>query len=173
MGNRITFGKDDFKMSNGLTDVFIDYMLISGSELAKTHSEKRLIAFFANRDQGYIGLGTVGFDICEMPWDKESFAADKQFMVDTVKHARELTYNEDIWDMLMYEPNHEHIEYALDGFERLISAMTEADIREDILKEWFHDNGIWSYGVKCRRHDIIMATFGCKFCGDGCKDKKK
>jgi hypothetical protein len=173
MGNIITFGKDDFKMSNGLTDVLIDYMLISGSELAKTHSEERLIAFLAECDQSYCGLGVVGFDISEMPWDKESFAADKQFMLDAVKHARELTYNKDIWDMLMYEPNHENIEYALDGFERLISAMSETDIREDILKEWFHNRGIWCGWVKCRRHDTIMSICGCKFCGDGCKDKKK
>ena len=88
MGNLITLGDDDFKMSNGLTDVFIDYMLISGSELAKTDSEKRLTAFLAECDQNYRGLGTIGFHIDKMPWDKESFDADKRFMLGAIKHAR-------------------------------------------------------------------------------------
>ena len=171
MGNLITLGDDDFKMSNGLTDVFIDYMLISGSELAKTDSEKRLTAFLAECDQNYRGRGTIGFHIDEMPWDKESFDADKRFMLGAIKHARELTYDEKIWDMLMYQPNHEHIEYALDGFERLISKMSKADIKDDILKEWLHDYGIYGGSVKCLRHDTIMSVCGCKLCGDGCKDR--
>ena len=50
-----------FKMANSLTDVFIDYMLLAGSELARTESERRLIAFLSERQQSFMGIGTVGF----------------------------------------------------------------------------------------------------------------
>ncbi len=49
MGNIISFDEnisendDSLSISNGLTDVFLDYLLVSGSELAKTDSEKILI----------------------------------------------------------------------------------------------------------------------------------
>lgn len=69
MGNIIYFGDDDFKMSNGLTDVFVDYMLISGSQLAKKDSEKRLVAYLGECDQNYTGLGVVGFNIIKMTKD--------------------------------------------------------------------------------------------------------
>ena len=53
MGNIISFDgivsidDDSLSMSNGLTDVLIDYLLISGSELAESESEKRMIVFLA------------------------------------------------------------------------------------------------------------------------------
>lgn len=170
MGNIIYFGDDDFKMSNGLTDVFIDYMLISGSQLAKKDSEKRLVAYLGECDQNYTGLGVVGFNIVKMPWDKDSFEDDKQFMLDVIKHARELTYDEKIWDILMYQPNHEHIEYALDSFERLITKMTKDDIKEESLKDWLYKRGIWGGLISCHKHGTIMSLCGCKLCGDGCRN---
>ena len=36
---------------NGLTDVLIDYLLLSGSKLSATESEKRMIAFLAEKQQ--------------------------------------------------------------------------------------------------------------------------
>ena len=50
MGNIISFNHtvkindDSLAMSNGLTDVLIDYLLLSGSELAETDSESMWIA---------------------------------------------------------------------------------------------------------------------------------
>ena len=43
MGNIISFKDDSICISNGATDVFINLIALSGSELAKTDSEKRLI----------------------------------------------------------------------------------------------------------------------------------
>lgn len=60
-------------MSNGLTSVFIEVLAISGSILAKTNREKEMIIWLAQRDQSVVGIGTVGFDIDEMPWTIDSF----------------------------------------------------------------------------------------------------
>ncbi|MGG3507727.1 hypothetical protein ABES58_19860 [Paenibacillus lautus] len=74
MGNAISLPKglehlvDSLHMSNGLTSVFIEVLAISGSQLAKTNRERELIIWLAQRDQAIVGIGTVGFDIDEMPW---------------------------------------------------------------------------------------------------------
>lgn len=64
-------------MSNGLTSVFIEVLAISGSILAKTNREKEMIIWLAQRDQSAVGIGTVGFDIDEMPWTIDSFQNEK------------------------------------------------------------------------------------------------
>ena len=175
MGNWICFDdtlEPSFKMSNGLTDVFIDYMLLAGSELAQTESERRLIAFLSEKQQSVIGIGTVGFHLVEMPWDKASFEADKAFLLRAIARARELTAEESVWDMLRYKPNPENIEYALDGFKELAEHMTVADIVEDNLREWVSDScrkpddPVLNGCTKCPKHGLIMSFFGCKLCNE-------
>ena len=74
MGNMISFNhrvtKDDdsLTMSNGLTDVLLDYLLLSGARLAQTESEKRMMVFLGEKVQSCCGIGTVGFAITVMPW---------------------------------------------------------------------------------------------------------
>ncbi|WP_235332709.1 hypothetical protein [Paenibacillus polymyxa] len=74
-------------MSNGLTSVFIEVLVISGSVLAKTNREKELIIWLAQRDQSVVGIGAVGFDIDEMPWTIDSFESEKDFILDTISNA--------------------------------------------------------------------------------------
>ncbi|MCM1315550.1 MAG: hypothetical protein NC205_07245 [Prevotella sp.] len=171
MGNRIYFKratKDDYslKMSNGLTDVFIDGLLIGGSELARTESQKRLIVFLAEKQQAVVGLGTVGFDIIEMPWQTETFDADKKFMLEVINYVRQ----EKWWHNLEYTPLPEHIAYALNGFEILINQMTVNDIDEDNLNEWISEadsnDPIYCGYPKCPKHGLILSALGCKFCND-------
>lgn len=59
--------------------MFIEVLVISGSILAGTNREKELIIWLAQRDQSVVGIGTVGFDIDEMPWTVNSFASEKDF----------------------------------------------------------------------------------------------
>ena len=84
MSNIISFNSDTISMSNGLTDVFISVLVLSGSRLAETVDEKRLIVWFAEKDQSRVGMGTVGFDIREMPWNIERFEESRLFMLNTV-----------------------------------------------------------------------------------------
>ena len=52
-------------MSNDGTDVFINILALSGSVIAQTENEKRLMVYLSEKDQ-IIGRGCVGFDIVEM-----------------------------------------------------------------------------------------------------------
>ena len=177
MGNIISFDgtvsvdDDSISMSNGLTDVFIDYLLISGSQLAESKSEKRMIVFLAEKQQAIIGMGTVGFDITEMPWQTDSFEADKTFMLGTINNARLLSVQRSVWNKLGYEPNQKLIEYALSRFEALIKRMTINDIDENNLEDWCsaaeEDDPVNCGFPKCSKHGVLLSFCGCKLCNDG------
>lgn len=177
MGNIISFdgtvsiNDDSLSMSNGLTDVLIDYLLISGSELAVSESEKRMIAFLAEKQQTIIGMGTVGFDIIEMPWQVDSFNEDKVFLLKVIDYARILSFRKSVWDKLGYEPGREHIDYALNGFGVLIKRMTVNDIDYNNLQEWLADreqnDPVHCGYPKCPKHGVIRSFLGCKLCNDG------
>ena len=89
------------QMSNGLTDVFLNVLILSGSALAKTVSEKRLIVWLAEKDQSRVGAGTVDFDLWEMPWDLNTFEEDRAFLLRVALGAKERLG----WEKLNYRPN--------------------------------------------------------------------
>lgn len=164
MGNHITFGEDSLKMSNGLTAVFIDVLTLAGSRLAQTEDEKRLIVWLAEKDQSVVGIGTVGFDIREMPWDTERFEENKRFMLKVTEAAE----NRTDWDKLGYQPNEEHIFWALKKFAELISQMTIGDVDENETREWLaaaeSDDPVLCGFPKCPKHETLLTYFGCLFC---------
>ena len=104
---------DSLVMSNGGTDVFINVLALSGSVIAKTESEKRLMVYLSEKDQ-IIGRGCVGFDIVEMPWDKETFKEDKKFIIRVINAAR----NKTGWEKLDYSPNEKFIKSLAGGVRR-------------------------------------------------------
>ena len=59
--------KDYLNMSNGGTSMFINVLCLSGGRLAETESQKRLMVFLAEKNQNVCGIGTVGFDIVNIP----------------------------------------------------------------------------------------------------------
>ena len=73
----VTPDDDSLQMSNGGTDVLISILALSGSVIARTENEKRLMVYLSENDQ-IIGRGCVGFDIVEMPWEKATFEEDKR-----------------------------------------------------------------------------------------------
>lgn len=166
MGNRIGFGEDSLKMSNGLTAVFIDVMTLAGSRLAQTVDEKRLIVWLAEKDQSIVGIGTVGFDIREMPWNTDHFEENKRFMLKVIEAAE----NRTDWAKLDYQPNEEHIFWALKKFAELISQMTGDDVDEKAVKEWIdaaesNDPVICGF-PKCPKHETLLTCFGCHICNN-------
>ena len=177
MGNVIAFNDivsvadDSFSMSNGLTDVFIDYLLLSGSRLAKTESEKRMVVFLAEKQQIKVGMGNVGFDIVEMPWTSDTFETDKTFVLEMIHHARALTSEKRVWEKMGYEPGQKQLKYSLDSFEALIKRMTINDVDEDNYREWISaaekDDPINLGFPRCTNHDVLLCLFGCKLCNDG------
>jgi len=70
MGNTITLCDncdekvvESLSMSNGATNVFLDVLALSGSDLAVTARENEFIVWLNQRDQSVVGIGTVGFSI--------------------------------------------------------------------------------------------------------------
>lgn len=164
MGNHITFGEDSLKMSNGLTAVFIDVLTLAGSRLAQTVDEKRLIVWLAEKDQSVVGMGTVGFDIREMPWNINCFEKCRLFLLKTI----ELAENKTEWDKLGYQPNEELLLPALKKFAEMISNMTADYVDENASKEWLGaaeiDDPILCGFSKCEKHGILLSCFGCLIC---------
>ena len=165
-GNSIDSGAFDysFSMSNGATAVFINVLCLSGGRLAETDSRKRLMVFLAEKNQRACGIGTVGFDIVEMPWDKSSFDEDKAFMLNVIDGAK----NKLGWETLDYEPDEKIIFGFLDEFRKLIECMTVGDIVEESLTEWLSEAGeddpVRCGFPKCKIHDTYESVFGCQVC---------
>lgn len=169
MSNIISFdGKpapddDSLAMSNGGTDVLINILALSGSVIARTESEKRLVVYLSEKDQ-ITGRGCVGFEIARMPWEKETFEEDQKFMLRLINGAR----NKTGWERLDYSPNEELVSNYLDAFENLIRRMTADDIREESLNQWLSeaeaDDPIRCGFPRCEKHNVFLTRFGCQIC---------
>ncbi len=171
MGN--TIGSDpltpDYKcvhMSNGLTDVFFNVLVLSGSALAQSVEQKQLIVWLAEHDQSRVGRGTVGFDLCDMPWDPATFAEDKGFLIQAISAAKERLG----WEKLDYQPNEDILFPCLDLFAELLSGMDASKIQPEALKEWLAaaepDDPVLCGFPRCSKHQILFTVFGCHICND-------
>jgi len=158
--------KDNLNMSNGGTSVFINVLCLSGGRIAETESQKRFMVFFAEKNQNVCGSGTVGFDIVDMPWDKNSFDEDKAFILKVIEGARQKLG----WETLGYTPNEELVMEYLDTFYKLTERMTAEDIIEESLIEWLsevNENAPIRCGFpKCKIHDAYFSVHGCQVCMD-------
>lgn len=153
-------------MSNGLTDVFIDVLILAGSRLAETVDEKRLIVWLAEKDQSKVGMGTVGFDIREMPWNIEHFEESRRFMMKTI----ELAENKTDWDKLDYAPNEELLFPVLNKFSGMLSKLSAKDIIQNALGEWLgaadKDDPVFLGFPKCVKHGTLLSCYGCHLCNN-------
>lgn len=148
-------------MSNGATDVFINVLALSGSALAETAEEKRLVVWLSEKDQK-LGLGTVGFDVVEMPWQRETFSSDKAFVLRMIDAAE----NKLNWEKLDYMPN--HVSQNLRKFREYIEKMTEQDIDDSAAAQWLgaagNDDPVNCGFPRCQKHDTLLTFLGCQIC---------
>lgn len=167
MGNIIRFKEetpvDDWIcMSNGATDVFINVLALSGSALAETVGEKRLIVWLSEKDQKKCGLGTVGFDVVEMPWDRETFSNDKIFMMNVMDAAEKKLG----WEKLNYTPA--CLLPNLQKFGEYMERMTEQDIDDQAVSKWLlaagSDDPVKCGFPRCQKHDTLLTFLGCQIC---------
>ncbi len=167
MSNIISFNQntpiDDWIcMSNMVTDAFINVLSLSGSILAETTEEKQLIVWLSEKDQSFVGLGTVGFEIVEMPWNKETFTHDKNFLLNAVRSAE----NKLGWEKLDYIP--EFILPNLKKFREQLGKMTEDDIDDNALYEWLNSadssDPVNRGFPRCKKHHTLLTFLGCQIC---------
>lgn len=154
---------DDLVLSNGGTDVFLNVLALSGAALARTESEKRLIVYLSERDQT-AGRGCAGFAVTEMPWDRESFPADRRFMLRVIAGAQRRTG----WERLDYRPDAAFVSRSLNAFACLIRRMTADEIQASALSDWLAqaepDDPVRCGFPRCERHHTFLTCFGCQIC---------
>ena len=160
----------DFKLSNGGLDWSIDCLVVSGSELATTDSEKRMIVFLSERNTSTLGLGVAGFELPAMPWKAETFEADRAFLIRTAEHAKEVMQKPETQQMLQYSVEPERVNEQMDEFIALFRCMTADLIVPEAESNWFKwhkpDDPTVNSFPKCRRHGVLYGCDGCKICLD-------
>lgn len=168
MANTIFFREMSCQCSNGCTDVLLTVIGLSGSKSAQTGDEKNMIIWLMEKDQSAVGMGTVGFDISEMPWKKAYFENQKHFMLQVLDAAREKTG----WETLEYNPNEEIIFNRLSILKDMFRAIQVEDIDEELTWQWLEDETIGGnsslkreYPI-CKEHGILLSIWGCIACND-------
>ncbi|MHA7966780.1 hypothetical protein ACX93W_21955 [Paenibacillus sp. CAU 1782] len=175
MANTISLPKklehlaESIGMSNGLTAVFIEVLAISGSILAKTNREKELVIWLAQRDQSAVGIGTVGFELDEMPWTEECFESEKKFMLSIASEA----IHELGWKKLSYEPRKDWVISCLEKFRLMIQVFEKEYVNMDSYLEWteIEEDDVNSTIPRgyptCEKHAVYLSLFGCVLCNNG------
>lgn len=107
-----------------------------------------------------MGIGTVGFNICDMPWNIQTFEQDKTFLIKTASEVK----NKYMWEYLDYTPNEEMLFRCIDKFIALVSNMNVDDIQPEILQQWLAIEPCY-YGV-CPKHHTLLTVFGCHVCNN-------
>ena len=145
------------------TNVLISVLVLAGSALAETETQKQLIVWLAEHDQ-FIGEGFVGFDLSDMPWNPETFDADRKFMVQVVDAASVRTG----WEKLPYAPNEPHLRPMLGWFHKAFMRLKKDDLSPDARADWLSDmepddpalNGF----PRCEKHGCFLTYLGCQVC---------
>lgn len=154
---------ENIKMKNSLTDVFINVLALSGSYLAETVDEKRLIVWISEKDQT-LGRGCVSFNICDMPWNKNNFYDNKKFILKVIIFAK----NKLEWEKLNYTPYEEWLLPCLNKFQNLIEKLNITDIKEISLQEWIenseNNDPINCNFPRCKKHNTLLTFLGCQVC---------
>lgn len=168
MANVIYFHEKTCQCSNGCTDVLLTVIGLSGSRLARTDNERNMIVWLMMKDQSAVGMGTVSFEITEMPWEKLCFEKQKQFMLRTLTGIREKTG----WETLDYIPNEKIIFDRVDILIDMFQSVQMEDVDEKNTREWIEDIGDIENGPIqinypiCKKHGIYKSIFGCIACND-------
>jgi len=167
-------------------DAFIATMGLSGSFLAKSDFEKKFVVWLLEKDQDFIGRGTIAFDLCEMPWSFIGFHEEKSFLLSMANGVK----SKNGWDKLSYAPNEEMLFSYIDRFISLLEDFTLGDVNERHRLDWARDGnplyrlgrGVWvdecnTYEwvrgensreiqgyAKCSTHELYLTYFGCYLC---------
>jgi hypothetical protein len=156
VGNVISAGYDPnsfgVKMSNGLTSVFLDVLLLCGSDVARTDSEVATVVWLAEHDQSVVGLGLVGFDVCELGWTLDRFVEHKEFLLNVLDGAMAGHR----WSVLDYDPNTDRLLPCINEFRELVARLPITAIPLEPLTAVWSKKGLRSDRAKCPRHEVYL-----------------
>lgn len=169
MANTIGRTKDSpqeewLSFSNGATDLFLAVLGLSGSRLAQTQGEKRLIVWLLERDQSVLGAGTVGFDLCEMPWEIPHLQEQISFLM-RVLDGVEAHLG---WECLDFTPNLDFVRVGTEKFRKMLSRLKTKDLTPNALSLWLEameeSDPVFHGFPKCPKHGIFLTVWGCYLC---------
>jgi len=169
MGNSITLKRIPemiLSMSNGLTSAFVSTFGLSGSIIAKTEQEKKLVIYILEKNQSVLGIGFVDFDIGSMPWDLKNLEDNKNFVFSILDGMR----NKSGWEKLPFAPNEEMLNRCICEFKNMILEMKTEDINVIEINEWLKNpklNDLIKNGFPlCPSHKVLMTIYACQICTD-------
>lgn len=153
-------------MSNGTSAVFFTVLGLSGSRLAKSKKKKEIIIWPLEKDQEYIGRGAVGFNICDIPWEIDTFMEERNFLLNVIRRVKEKIG----WETLNYNPNEEFVFPNIDTFFDMINEFNPKYIDENNYKEWLDASEEFdplNQGFPvCEEHKMLLTCFGRYACND-------
>jgi hypothetical protein len=158
MGNHITSKRSTdllLDMSNGGTDVVLSVLTLAGTALATTDWERRFVAWLAEHDQAFFGLGVVGFDLDTVPWGEE-WPAHKDFFLRVIDLARSgFRYGD-----LGYDPP--FVKAQLVKLRSIVESVNEAVVSALALPFEHLEEPV----ERCEDHDVYRHAYGCILCSD-------
>jgi len=165
MANRVSYEArpelGSVRMSNGMTSVFIAVLSLAASDLAQTDRHRELAVSLASHDQGVFGIGCVNFDVSELPWSRETFTADRAFLLDVINAAQ----GKAGWERLGYEPNEWSARSRLAELAALIRALRVEDALAGPRHVWRYTDPPVQFAL-CPTHKVYLHSGGCVLCND-------
>jgi EvpB/VC_A0108, tail sheath N-terminal domain len=147
-------GDDGFTMD--LRPGLISAMLLTGSPLAKTPWEQKLMAWLAEQDMHT--LGPMGFDLDEIAWRQSSFSEQKAFLLRVIDDA----LARDDWSPLTWKLS--SMRDWLQSLRQLVEAYRHEFVEDD-ARAW-----PWSFDEQtfelCPEHGVHRHVFACPVCLD-------
>ncbi len=147
------------RMSNGLTSVVISLLSMATAELATNDWQQRHSLWIAACDQSVLGVGTVGFDVTELPWSIHRLDAEKDFWLRAIAGATK----GEITRRLHYPPDQERVARALRELTGLIHVLQPEDVRTSSTPPLLDDAPELR---RCTIHGAFLHVAGCVVCND-------
>ncbi|NSC19952.1 hypothetical protein FM076_01485 [Streptomyces albus subsp. chlorinus] len=142
------------ELSNTGTAVLLDVLALAACELAETEWERRFALVCCD---SRTGGGNDGFDLDELPWDRE-WRTQHDFLLRVVDAA--LSHRG--WDVLPYQPRgmHGHLE----RFRELVAGFVPEPPLSDPLYVWEYERTEADY-QRCEEHGLFLGLFThCRLC---------
>lgn len=126
---------EELAMSNAGMAVFLSVIVLSGSRLAIEKKEKELVQWFSERDDTVRGRGCNGFDMSEIPWEKDTFEKEREFLLRVANGAKVRLG----WEVLNYQPKEEFVFGYLEKFTTLLHTFKKEYIDENVYQMWLEE----------------------------------
>jgi hypothetical protein len=156
---------DKISISDTGTGVLLTVLILAGSALAETDSQRRMVVWLSER-AAETGSEHAGFSISEMPWDPATFEADKHFLVRTTDAASQKTG----WQTLNFWPNARALMPMLGWFRKSFVRFRATDIEPDALTHWLAemepDDPVLNGFPRCKKHRAFLTWKGCAVCSN-------